>query len=316
MVRGLARGVSLNRDFQSLKSEATAWVVRLTSGAATTEDAEALRRWRALSPDHDRAFREAARLWKALGGEKTLAPRRLTRRVVMLSGSLAATTLVAAYGLSEIGLLPSLDALTADHATAIGEQRVVTLPDGSRATLDGGSSLTLAFSDAERRLTLNAGAAVFDVATMSARPFVVTAGTGATTATGTSFAVQHGATDVSVACIEGRIEVNCLGSMDLAAGEAVRYSAEGLGERSVSDGATAGAWRRGLLTFSGRRLSDVVADLNRHRRGRVVIARRGVGARRVSGVFHLDRPDEILAHLEATLDLVRYDLVGGIVLLR
>lgn len=310
------RGVSLNPDFELLKSEAAGWIVRLTSGEASERDADALQRWRAQSPEHERAFREAAHLWKDVG--RAAAPRArkagLTRREV-LSGGLAASGLIAAAGLSELGYLPSLDALTADHATAVGELQVVTLPDGSVATLDGGSAIALDFSARERRLVLRAGAAVFEVRQEAERPFVVAAANGETETPGGSFAVEYGPAEVNVDCLGGDIAVACVETVRLTPGEGVRYGASGISDVTTSDAEMSASWRRGLLTFRNRAVADVVSDLNRHRRGRVVVADRAAGARRITGVFHLKRPEEILAHLETTLYLRRVDMPGGIVLL-
>jgi transmembrane sensor len=50
-----------------LTAEAIAWLLRLTSGEAIVEDADAFKRWHAQSPDHAAAWSEAVRLWRALG---------------------------------------------------------------------------------------------------------------------------------------------------------------------------------------------------------------------------------------------------------
>ena len=47
--------------------EAIAWLLRLASGEATVEDAEAFKCWHAQSPDHATAWSDAVRLWRALG---------------------------------------------------------------------------------------------------------------------------------------------------------------------------------------------------------------------------------------------------------
>ena len=53
---------------EPLIREALDWIVRLKSGEATLADAERLIDWRTKSPAHERAFRDAARCWQALGG--------------------------------------------------------------------------------------------------------------------------------------------------------------------------------------------------------------------------------------------------------
>jgi transmembrane sensor len=56
----------LNR-LDPLIRDALAWVVRLKSGEATLADAEQLVNWRAQSPAHERAFRDAVKCWRAIG---------------------------------------------------------------------------------------------------------------------------------------------------------------------------------------------------------------------------------------------------------
>ncbi|MBN9219495.1 MAG: FecR family protein [Mesorhizobium sp.] len=310
----------LDEDFEALRREATALIVRITSGEATAEDAAALMKWRARSARHERAFQQSSRVWKNLGpaldAGRSRSGARLTRRSFLAAGGMAAGGAGVALGLSSLGFLPPIDALLSDFATGVGEQRTVGLPDGSTMTLDGGTTISLDYSPAKRHLILTSGAAVFDVVRDETRPFVVTAANGDTTATGTSFSVKHGVDDISVDCLRGHITVQCLADAELSGGEAIRYSLAGLGEKIMADADEAAAWRRGLLIFRDRPLAEVVADLNRHRRGKVVIAGSALRSRQVSGVFHLDRPEEILAQLEDTLQVRPIHLIGGIVLLR
>ena len=65
---------------------------------------------------------------------------------------------------------------TMSVATAVGENRTVPLPDGSRITVGGYSRVEVSFSDSERRVELARGEALFKVAKDPTRPFVVHAG--------------------------------------------------------------------------------------------------------------------------------------------
>ncbi|MGF6259042.1 FecR family protein [Ensifer sp. LBL] len=308
-----------SREAERLKREAIAWVVRITSGTATEDDAARLAEWRAVGPAHEDAYREAVRLWKITGpalkaGAARSRPMLSRRR--FLGGAAAGASLAAGASFaSYLGLLPSLNAALADYATARGQQRQVTLDDGSTVDLDGGSSLSVTFSANARSVTLHEGAALFAVAHDPSRPFAVEAAQGRTVGLGTTFAVRHGAGDVEVECLEGTVQVECISEARLSAGDSILYSGQGLGTISPGSPDEMAAWRRGLLVFRDRSLDDVVLDINRHRKGRVVIASNRLGARRVSGVFHLDRPDEIIAHLEASLQLSASRVGGGVVLL-
>ena len=310
----------MDEDHEALARDATAWIVRITSGDATTDDAEKLLAWRRRSAAHERAFQERVRVWKNLGPAMKPEMQRsrastITRRSFLAAGSVTAAGAGAAVVLSGLGIVPTLDAMLSDFSTSVGEQQTVDLPDGSVVTLDGASALTVQFSPAERRVWLTSGAAVFDIASEQ-RPFVVAAREGETRTRRGSFSVNHAVQDVAVECLAETADVRCIGTASLKEGEAISYSDTGLSQKMASDIETAAAWRRGLLIFNDKPLADVVADLNRHRVGKVMIARSDLRSRHVSGVFHLDRPNEVLAHLEQTLQVRPINLVGGIVLLQ
>jgi ferric-dicitrate binding protein FerR (iron transport regulator) len=55
--------------------------MRLKSGEATLADAEQLMDWRARSPAHEEAFRDAVKCWRAIGRAlATGRPSPMTRR--------------------------------------------------------------------------------------------------------------------------------------------------------------------------------------------------------------------------------------------
>jgi transmembrane sensor len=302
-----------------LTQEASEWIAILTSGDATTDDAARLQAWRRLSPSHERAFIEAARLWKTMGPALTGKRRQnvgLSRRLFIGGSAIAASAIGAASLGSFLGITPSYSALAADFATARGEQKTVVLADGSTVEMDGSSMLSQNFTSHARAVTLSDGAAVFNVAADLDRPFLVTAETGITTTHAASFAVGHGADEVSVDCLQGQIEVECRGNIRLTSGQTVRYFASGLSAMEHDEPENMATWRRGLLVFRDKQLASVVMDINRHRRGNVVIAGSTLGLRRVSGVFHLSRPDEVIDQLQATLGLSVTRLPAGIVILR
>ncbi|MFB9262972.1 FecR/PupR family sigma factor regulator [Bradyrhizobium erythrophlei] len=47
--------------------EALSWILHLKSNEATLADAEQLIDWRARSPAHESAFRDAVKCWRAIG---------------------------------------------------------------------------------------------------------------------------------------------------------------------------------------------------------------------------------------------------------
>jgi transmembrane sensor len=305
---------------ETLVSQANAWVVRLTSGQATVEDARALRAWCGLSAAHAQAYKDAAQLWKQTGQAAALtAPIIPKRKPRLLFGSaLAACVALVVVGLAQLGAVPDARALLADHHTAQGDRQRIELDDGSVIEMDARTRLNVDYTATQRHITLGAGAAVFHVQHDAKRPFVVSADGGSVTAIGTVFEVREQGDGIKVTCSEGVVAVNQTGFAQqlLNAGHQLQYGDKGLSEQKNVDAEQELAWRQDLLVFKNRPLQELVDELNRYHSGRIMITDARIGALPVSGVFHLKRPDEALRHIEQTLQLSATQLPAGVVLLR
>jgi len=327
-----AEGVeTAKRHDEARVEEATAWFVRMTSDLVTDADRRAFRAWLDRDSAHRAAYAEAEALWGELGGipdprlgfdtegypsgerlRQEVAVRPRQRRRLRQATAAAASLLVAAViGLWSVG---GTDALRADHTTAVGETREITLADGSVVQLNTDTALTVDLSDACRCVGLLRGEAFFTVAPELGRPFRVSAGGGASQALGTAFVVREAGEAVTVAVAEGRVRVardlaasGEAGSVTLTAGETARYGAAGGIETGRTDVAALTAWRQGRLVFADRRLRDVVAELDRYRPGAILFLDSSIADERFTGVFGLDDTDRALAAIEATLpvDVVR-----------
>lgn len=128
-----------------------------------------------------------------------------------------------------------------DYRTAVGEQRVVELEDGSTLTLNTASRVHIRYSHFERRIELAGGEILLAVHPDASRPFVVVALDDITTAVGTEFAVETRGTGASVSVLEGTVTVGPLASahgapVRVTAGQAVDYKAGAVpGEPRTAD---------------------------------------------------------------------------------
>ncbi len=283
-----------------LSDEALEWIVRLSSGRAGDADRQAFAAWRGRDAEHELAAQEAETLWHGLGAAgTTVRTKGVTRRAV-LGGGLATLTGAALYGSGVVG-----PHLFADHVTEIAERRSIGLPDGSTALLNAGSALSVDFTGSARTLRLFRGQATFTVAHDAARPFLVEADGGETRALGTVFDVDIRPRDVAVTVLEGTVGVSTDAAATAVVAELdqrVTYTAgrpPSAAETVDADSET--AWRRGKLIFNGRRLGDVVAEIERYREGRIVIAGSELRGLPVTGVFDLTEPDAVLDVVEQTL---------------
>jgi transmembrane sensor len=294
-------------DRSGLEQEALHWLSRLTSGAATEADRAAFMRWRAQRPEHEEAFQDALRVWKGVGlaaQQDAALPRNLApssnRRQFLKMGALAAAVGGISVGGAKLGFWPGLNGMMADYATAAGEQKRVALGDHVQVELNTRSALSVDGRNAAHGLTLSGGEAVFTVRA-GLETFTVSAGAGVAALERGVVAIRHDGDQVRITCLEGAVDIVQPGRARLKPSEQVICSGRHLGAVRTVDAEAVTGWRRGELVFRDEPLENVVSELNRYRKGIVVIASRAVAERRVTGLFHLDRLDEALSHIQQAL---------------
>lgn len=219
-----------------------------------------------------------------------------------LQAAAIAASLLLAVGVGRFWFGDPYILIAADHRTAPGERAAVTLSDDSTVELGPASAVDIRYTEGERRIELLTGLAYFTVAPTgsSERPFIVESAHGSARALGTAFMVRRIGDAVEVTVTEHNVKVRRALSdhreegVALSVGETVRYDADGLSEASVVNLDHATAWRRGRLIVDRAPLSEVVTELNRYRRGAIVIANPDLASRRVSGVFDMSTPEDAL----------------------
>jgi transmembrane sensor len=292
------------------------WQARLKAPDCSAADRDAFERWCAADPAHIDAWLDIAALDEAaagLGQAPAIAAavrparrgtvharhRRRWRGGVSIA---AAAVLMLAIGL--VGRLhPFADVATAEYATAVGEQRALTLADGTQVHLDTDTALGVRIDDARRVLEVRRGRVDLIVAA-DARPLEVQAGRGRLRDIGTRFQVERRDPAVTVAVLEGAVGVRLTdgtaAETTLAPGQRVGYGERGPLARIESfDLEHAEAWTRGELVFSDRRLDEVLTEINRYTATPLRLADPALGAVRISGVFRPSDTASLLAALDA-----------------
>jgi len=279
-----------------VEHEAASWVARLASSDATDADRRAFETWRGADPAHAAAYAEMDALWRRLG--QLPDPRRKGPPKTL--AGLAAIALIGAALAYQVGLL---DRLRADLRSGVGTIEHATLPDGSRVDLNTDTAIAVRFTQGERGITLLRGEASFDVVPDRSRPFVVRGGGLSVRAVGTRFFLRADGADSPVGVAEGRVDVSAQsGHVVVSAGEEVRLGGDAL-HVAAADVERATAWRDGRLIFSGKPLAAVLMELNRYRRGRIVLLDRGLGERRVTGAFDARNTDDALDVIATTMGI-------------
>jgi transmembrane sensor len=268
--------------------------------------------------------REWARLHRTLHPVVPARPRlRSQRRLRLLTGGLTLLILLAALGW---WLLPS-GRETMRYTTGSGQQRTLSLPDGSVVVLNGNSSLTTAarWSSNRPREVWLTGEAYFRVIHLAAAPdeaidaaptgakFVVHAGPLAVSVLGTQFDVNSRAGSTKVILNSGRVAVERDSRLPhkkllMAPGDLVETSPTrpALVRRQVQPALYSG-WAQGRLRFQQTPVRDVVQLLRDSYGLQVVVTDSALLRKTIVGEVPTTTPDVLLAALGKVLnsDVVR-----------
>ncbi|MCL4182473.1 MAG: FecR domain-containing protein [Burkholderiaceae bacterium] len=304
---------------EAVARQAAEWLTLLMSNEATDEDRRRWQQWRMAHPDHERAWQH---IEAVTGRLKVMQPKAAYKALSPYTGPDAATSprrrmvlraLLWAGGASTIGLLGSRtqtwQLAAADYRTGTGEQRSVTLDDGTVITLNTASAINVRFDGQRRLVRLVAGEILVVTGHAAgaraddARPFLIETAEGRIRALGTRFTVRQRDEHTQVAVLERAVEITPRDAAGqrrvLRAGERTSFTREAV-EAPQTAGNQATAWANGQIVADDMRLGDFVAELGRYRPG-ILRCAPDVAGLRFSGVFPLQDTDRILSTLPNVL---------------
>jgi len=307
-----------------VRDDAAQWFVRLQEPVTEVEMRRQFQDWLDEHPQHRKEFDVLNSLWSAA---ELVAPARLRalceappeprQRWPIARYAVAASVLAVALGLGLFSVLDRPAPYTAEFSTTTGERRQVTLPDGSVVDLDSRSRIQVRFEKDRRAIELSEGEALFSVEHDTRRPFVVEAGSGKVTVTGTRFDVRRGTHETRVVVEQGTVKVQ---GRDAADNEFIKLTA-GLGTQVDAQGKVAPAyavnpaeqtaWRSGKLVFNDARLADVAEQVSRYRDKPLKVGSPAVGNLRLTSVFKSDNTDALLKALPNILPVAVRTLGDG-----
>jgi transmembrane sensor len=326
------------RTRADIDEEAAAWIWRMDSATSPASDRQAYEAWLRQDPRHRRAAAELSTVWGALDGlaeakrdEKiaTFTNRAKPPRLQYPKRWWFAAAMVAAVAIGAIWLQQGRELQTL--ATAVGQQRNVTLADGSIVALNTNTIVETDLRRHTREIYLRKGEAHFQVAHDRTRPFLVHAGDSVVRAVGTAFEVRV-LTDqrVDVVVNEGRVEVQTTSTTPVSQDSSVHVHpattvrALNAGERLSTAGhdyavvpitaqqlSSELAWREGAIIFDAEPLSEAIAEIERYTDARIVVSDPEIAALRVGGRFRTGDVQEFFDALQTALPVsIRHSNAG------
>jgi transmembrane sensor len=295
----------------AVRAEAAAWIARLHGPNRTPEVEAGFRRWLAERPERAAAVELMTDTWEKSVRLRRRPIERLARLELpgfRLSFSRAA---VATVAIAAVAILGTLFYLRPEGvATGVGEQRTLSLRDGTRIYLNTGTRIIEHYDEKFRRVEIEKGEAMFEVAKQPAWPFIVTAGDRQVRALGTTFIVRREAEQLAVTLVEGRVTVSSTsaparspeqadsrGTLESVSGAQLPATVtltpgERLTLKSIKPPKIdrpsiekVTAWQRGQVALDNVPLVDAITEMNRYSETHLVVDDPFVAAIKVSGIF-------------------------------
>lgn len=304
--------MNIENQHDDVIDNATRWIVLLRSGNASEADWQAYRQWRAQDPRHEQL---CAQLETRLGVFKVPIAQGVSGKVLqqalttpgtsrrkLLQGALACTGVALGASLL-VSQRTALGELTADVSTGTAERRTVSLPDGSELFLNAKSAVDLDFSGPHRIVRLLDGELRVKVATNPTTPFQLVTPQALIQVLGSDLTVREREGQGLVVALKGALQIARQGleTLQLQTGHEVSYDRYGFSPvRVMSLGAA--AWVDGLLEVRDVPLAQIIEALRPYRGG-VLRIDPAVAELRVSGMFRLDKTEQVLDTLARTLPI-------------
>lgn len=202
--------------------------------------------------------------------------------------------------------------LAPEYVTTVGEQRSITLQDGSVVELNSRSRLRAHFEDDLRAIELLEGEAIFRVSKDPNRPFRVRTGATDIVAVGTAFNVKASDSRTVVTVLEGRVRVNqrdvarrsaaasaqAVSEFELEVGDQLIVGrAQPAIRVSLRDTEKVTSWTERRLIFEDTPLSAVAAEFARYSPRAIRIEDASVAERKINGVFDATDPASLVEFL-------------------
>lgn len=321
-----------------LRLEGLNRLTHLLSGEATEHDAAELVAWRMQSRAHEEAFRSAVRLRRMVrkieGVEEPMAtgeqpvgdqtnvvpfrslPARVLSRRAFMGGAVAASV---AGGMLVLGhswdLIPSPSELNSDYRTATGERRLIKLAQGATVELNTRTSIDLRHDFGMPAVELINGEAL--MTSPRDGEVALLAGKGTSIGRTARFNARRDGDEICITCLTGAVDVRWSEEeRTLGPNEQVRYDTAGIGavERNI-DTVALTAWKAGTLIFRNMPMQNVIAEINRYRPGRVILANDTLAKRALSGTYYVNRLDDFFAQAQLGLGAKVTKLPGSVVIL-
>jgi transmembrane sensor len=341
---------AINEPNQVIIEQATNWVVLIDDSVLTQQQRKELANWLLKSPVHVEEFLQVSAIFDAIGevaicekvsiqellniSQKNVVelepnyieinhPKRSVNKFWPAIAAILLVSIINIYIAWDF-----TDTSSVKYTTVVGEQRSVSLVDGTTVFLNTKTDISVNYTNRFRNIELNEGEAVFKVAHNPLQPFRVWVGDIMFQALGTEFNVKTNRGNVELTVISGEVALTnklALGNLaELSENSTILISDDefdislsdtlivtiGQGASILSDGKITTinnadlikklSWKSRKLVFKNDSLQDVIHEFNKYNTVQIYLSCNTISQLLITGVFDANDPMSLLKFIESS----------------
>jgi transmembrane sensor len=303
-------------NHHQLVEEAALWIVQLSSDDESTRNNAQLKfnQWKQNSQQHQKIAADIEQCIRSIQKvSQTTHHQKVVKSALkaglgsakayqyLRAGSVFAVAFVAISGGFFYLTDSSLAYLKADIQGESAQWTSQTLQDGSRIILRGKSAVNVDFQANQRVVELVQGQIYVDVAKDPNRPFLVKTTHGQIQALGTAFSVDYTPTVTELKMLHSRVRVQAVANSSatqqviVSAGQAVSLNQNGIQPlSSLNIYNEQQKWQKHQLMVENRSLDQVLKELDRNYKGKIIFNAAELANIHVNAVLPLDKTTDAL----------------------
>lgn len=298
-------------ELSLIEQEAIRWWTARHAGQWSIRQDQELEAWLSCGEAHRQAYTRLARVWEIAGHlPATPAPKRAPRNGARraLGLTLALTCLLPLGWQTDRWW----NGIPTTWSTSRGEQKSLSLADGSEIVLAANSEISVQIGYGRRQAKLLRGEVLFSIQHNPNRPFAVSAGIAQITDLGTVFHVELKQQGADVGVMEGQVGiVTPEGEMALSAGESGGYQNDGQLNGPFLVRETVDNWKAGRRVFRDEPLGQILERFQSRQAVKFELADPALARLPINGVFGLDNPELFVKTLGTGFTIRIQTIPGG-----
>jgi transmembrane sensor len=289
--------------------ELAQWLVMIDAGELSDAEAQAWEAWKNRSEQHRKAWLRAEKMdqfFSHVPANISTPILKTTRKKAPAWSKLVLLLAVGGIMIAAVQVEQE-QAWLADYRTGFGEQRNITLEDGTQIVLNSRTAIDIDFSANTRTVVLRHGEIFIHTghpAERITRPFYVQSQHGTIQALGTQFNVAQDKSNTSVAVVEHAVQINTAQSQQqqiVNEGQALEFKKDHISHTRPIDMSSL-LWKNGLLIANSLPLQAFAEQIERYYNVQVAVTADAANIM-ISGTYPINDLPALTAALEHTYHL-------------